>query len=119
MQGVGTPGAKRFNLTLLETEVTCQYNCIKEIEWDITELPLISTNPECPIIDFKVMQDDGNGNPTHVPNPLEIKMENLAAIGKFRMEIDTAEVTKLLQSGEKLNYVLIAVTKSGMHKQIG
>ena len=65
------------------------------------------------------MQDDGKGNPTHEPNPLEIKIEKIEP-STIRLEMDTSVVAKLLQAGEKLNYVLIGITQNGMwHKQVG
>jgi hypothetical protein len=78
MEGVGTPNGKRHAHILTEDQVGCQTNCQFVIGWNMTDMPLISSDPNCPIEDFKLMQDDGFGNPTHEPNPLEIKIEKMA-----------------------------------------
>jgi hypothetical protein len=56
--GVGIPGGMRHNFTMNETQVACKVNCMFVHEWQISDT-LVSSNPNCPITDLKVMEDDG------------------------------------------------------------
>jgi len=118
MQKVYSPADHRFNMTLNHTQITCKTDCVLVNEFEIKDAPLVSSSPFCPITDFKFMHDDGNGNPTQEPNPAEVRISK-DTTGKMRMEIDTAAVAKRLQSGEKLNYVMIGTTANGTHNKPG
>jgi hypothetical protein len=61
--GVGFATGVRWNFTLNEDQVACkavppQQDCMFVHEFNITDT-LVSSNPNCPIIDIKVMEDDG------------------------------------------------------------
>jgi len=114
MMGVG-----RVNMTLNQTHMACKSDCVISNKWKINDGPLVSSNPNCPIVDYKIMHDDGSGKPTYEPNPMVVRIETDSTTGLANMEIDTAAVTKKLQAGDKLNYILIAITASGQHDQPG
>jgi hypothetical protein len=78
--------------------------------------PMISSNPYCPIFDYKVMYDDGTGTPTQEINPNEVKIEKVNAT-HVNLTIDIAIVEEKLRADEMLNYVLIAVTEKGQHME--
>jgi len=52
LEGVGTPNKQRFNFTMNQTQVECQTDCIFIHKFNMAESPLVSTNPNCPIIDL-------------------------------------------------------------------
>jgi len=114
---MGTPNGPRFNVTLNESQIACTANCAVVMEWNFKDMPLISSDPNCPLVDFKIMKDDGYGTVTQEVPQTEVMME--VYDGKARIEFDSAAIAKMLQSGKKLNYVLIGVTASGWHKQAG
>jgi hypothetical protein len=57
----------RMPAPLRQEQINCQgSDCIETSpEMEVTDFPVISSDPNCPIIGFKVMHDDGNGIPTH------------------------------------------------------
>jgi hypothetical protein len=85
------------------------------------DAPLVSSNPNCPITNFKIVADDGYGNPVSGPmSEVSIYKETAKYNGyAYTMEFNLAEIGQLLQSGEKLNYLLIAETAKGQHTELG
>jgi hypothetical protein len=62
MGGIGMPGKPRWPFALTEEEVTCKTDCKFISEFEISEV-LVSSDPNCPITNLKIMEDDGNGQP--------------------------------------------------------
>jgi hypothetical protein len=52
------PGGMRWNFTLTEEQLACKENWMFVHEFNISDT-LVSSNPNCPITDLKVMADDG------------------------------------------------------------
>jgi len=105
---------KRFNAGLTEDQLWCEgEECIEvSPEWEANDGALKSSDPECPIIDVKMMYDDGNGIPLkHQVDPELFRFVKEGT--KIRSISNNARIKKALESGEKLNFVLIASTAAG------
>jgi hypothetical protein len=110
----------RFNVVLNRTLIYCQEkDCSLEIspEWEANDGPLVSSNPNCPIIDIKFMHDDGNGIPTHAASPDMFRFERNGT--KIRSVQNNSAIAEKLRSGEKLNFVMIAETAGGLYEKPG
>jgi len=102
---------------MTEEQVACKPSsanrCMFIHEFEISDV-LQSSNPYCPIVDLKIMEDDGKGN---VLSSVKIDPENLkiethdSAHGRWAMlELDTSVAAEKLLAGQKLNYVLVGKT---------
>jgi len=65
--GIGMPGKPRYAFTLTEEQVACKpsaaspyVSCMFLHEFHIGDV-LQSSNPDCPIVEVKIMEDDGQG----------------------------------------------------------
>jgi hypothetical protein len=103
---------KRYNLTLNDTILEYAVDGKLVNSFPVEDGPMTSSNPYCPIIDYKVMYDDGTGTPTQEVNPYEVKIEKVNST-HVNLTIETAIAIEKLTSGQKMEYVLIAVTEKG------
>jgi hypothetical protein len=85
----------------------------------LSDAPLVSSNPNCPIVDLKIMLDNGQGMPMGEPSPNLVKIQTDVPASTGQVEMNTATLAEVLKSGEKMNLILIGVTASGKHMMPG
>jgi hypothetical protein len=76
------PGGPRYNFTLNQTEGVVVLNLLD------AGSPLVSSNPNCPIVGFQIFKDDGNGNIVGGSQPPEFKLETEKTNLKTKLIID-------------------------------
>lgn len=121
-EGMPMPDFSRREIEpLKQSEISCEgKDCIdtseaKPINDD--KMPLISSDPNCPIIGVKFMYDDGNGIPTHEVEPNMLRVETIG--DKISMTRNISAMAEALQSVDQLNIAVVFITARGPHEEPG